>query len=143
MKMDRVEQILNHPYYKELVRINCERNRLSLMEYKYDGEILFGFVYLINAVGTTFYKIGMSNSDLKSRIGSMQCGCPFKMIVIKTIRINEKNTRSIERKIQNKFITHRVHGEWFDLRGERLESVIDVMDEFEEIDKEQIKNIGE
>ena len=59
-------------------------------------------------------KIGYSENGVESRLLSLQCGCPFKLILLKTVDFE----REQESLIHRKFKKFRRQGEWFELSGE-------------------------
>jgi hypothetical protein len=77
-------------------------------------------VYLIHALGTVFYKIGMA-SDTSSRLSILQIGCPFELVVIWSKEFSD--AEKIETFLHSTFKNCRVRGEWFKLNSEDLKVV--------------------
>ena len=69
-------------------------------------------VYVINAVGTDFYKIGMSR-DAENRLKDLQVGSPYDLRVIAKIETDKAVV--VERKIHSTLHNMRVRGEWFEI----------------------------
>ena len=69
-----------------------------------------GFVYLIWANGTTYFKVGFSKFPTK-RLKSLQTLCPLELVLQGTIR----GTKTDEKNIHHRLRNYRVHGEWFEL----------------------------
>ena len=59
-------------------------------------------------------KIGFSENDVNGRLKSLQCGCPFRLSVMKII----DGDRTQEGLIQKKFKKARCQGEWFAITEE-------------------------
>jgi Meiotically up-regulated gene 113 len=71
-----------------------------------------GFNYLMNGVGTNFYKIGKSNDPIR-RMGEVQRVIPYKLKIVHTIEtINMTYTEDALHRLCRKF---RRPGEWFEL----------------------------
>ena len=77
-------------------------------------------VYLIHAVETDFYKIGIA-LDISSRLSKLQVGCPFELVVIWSKSFVDAG--KTEKLLHLTFKDCRVRGEWFKLRSEDLEVV--------------------
>jgi len=71
-----------------------------------------GYVYLVEAIGTGLYKIGIA-SDLKDRFRALQTGCPYKLRLVHACQ--PTNPIAIEREFHVLFKRYRVIGEWFNL----------------------------
>lgn len=79
-----------------------------------------GFVYLIRATGTSLYKIGRSNSPV-FRLRSLETHSPHKLVLLHEI----KSADSVqgERLLHQRFVDHRVHGEWFELPQDAVDYI--------------------
>jgi len=65
------------------------------------------FSYVIGALGTSRVKIGKT-TDLKKRLGGIQTGCPYELVVLATTPMKEK-------KLHQMFGRYSVgNGEWFE-----------------------------
>lgn len=76
-----------------------------------------GQVYIINAIGTSMYKIGFSDS-VETRLRSLQTGSPSRLRLVHTMQHN--NEREIERLLHTIFAKKRSHNEWFSLSDDEL-----------------------
>lgn len=71
------------------------------------------FVYLLEAVGSGRYKIGIAK-NVRSRVSAMTS--PFPIKIIHTFSVSdEKSARTAERLLHRAYKTKRRNGEWFDL----------------------------
>lgn len=71
-----------------------------------------GCIYLIHAIGTNRYKIGMTLRDVEVRykeLDSKQSPYPLKFIGY----VETYNAREVEKSIHDILKDNRVHGEWF------------------------------
>ena len=80
-----------------------------------------GFVYLIQAVKTRRFKIGLSRNVLE-RIKQLQECCPFKLRYVYHAYV--LNMREIEVLLHNKFQAKREIGEWFTFAPEDVKACI-------------------
>jgi hypothetical protein len=72
-----------------------------------------GGVYVLRAVGTGLFKIGMSNGDVMQRVASIQTNTPNEIHVEHTK--SDPNPLQLEKSLHNMFSDKRVRGEWFRL----------------------------
>lgn len=89
-----------------------------------------GHVYLLRAVGTNRYKIGMTQQGrMKKRLDELsgsQAAFPVELITF----IDVKDRHQVEAELHQRFKAFRVHGEWFNLpRGSK--EVERVMSQYE------------
>lgn len=70
-------------------------------------------VYLMNMLGTDFYKIGYTARPISKRLSEVQVGCPTQVIVEDTYESD--NAQKIECAMHNKFKAYKSSGEWFEL----------------------------
>ncbi len=75
-------------------------------------------VYLMNAEGTSRYKIGFAK-DPNVRLRELQTGCPYPLKIVAA----SNGDRDRERKLHARFSDYRQCGEWFDLPGDVLPDV--------------------
>ena len=68
-------------------------------------------LYLIQATGTTRFKIGIT-TDLKQRLENLQSSSPLKLRVA-TFQTHPQASLT-EKYLHHKFDKYRIHGEWFD-----------------------------
>lgn len=81
-----------------------------------------GHVYLLRAVGTNRYKIGMTQLGRMQKrfeeLSGSQAAFPVELITF----IDVSDRHQVEAELHQKFKAHRVHGEWFALdRGKARE----------------------
>lgn len=81
----------------------------------------WGLVYLVNAIGTTRYKIGFAIKPEK-RLSELGTASPFPLKLIKTV----KGTLQTETELHRAFANARVNREWFEFS--ELGPVIEEMD---------------
>lgn len=76
-----------------------------------------GFIYLIQAIGTSRYKIGLT-ADVGRRVSQLSKQSVFPLRLIAT---HASEDMAIDELFwHQKFADHRVHGEWFDLSSEQV-----------------------
>ena len=92
-------------------------------------------IYLIKAENTDLYKIGYTDSGVKSRVKALQTGCPHVLSIV------EQCSGSIahEQHLHQVFEDNRKHGEWFEFDKEVLEKVIDTMTSVGDVEKDIVK----
>jgi hypothetical protein len=84
-----------------------------------------GFIYFIRAVGSepTRYKIGLTN-NLERRVKELNRGqSAFPNEMLWNVAVND--TENAESDLHNRFVHHRVHGEWFQFDDDMLDEVRD------------------
>ena len=84
---------------------------------------LQGHVYLIHAIGTSRYKIGMTQAGrMVSRfdeLNSKQSAYPLEILGV----IDVEDRFSVEKELHQKYKDNRKHGEWFELNKGELREV--------------------
>jgi hypothetical protein len=70
-----------------------------------------GFVYLVKATTTSFYKIGVSK-DCYKRLQTLQTGNPLELTIIE--RIFSVDCIAIEKALHTYYEAYSIRGEWFD-----------------------------
>lgn len=78
-------------------------------------------VYLIRVKNTTYYKIGLS-IDPSKRLSSIQSSCPLEVEIVK-IWDGELDE---ECRLHNIFGQYRMHGEWYSLMDNIVESLVNL-----------------
>lgn len=73
-------------------------------------------IYVLRTRGAPFIKIGFSESDIGSRIKTLQTGCPYEIELIHARPGDIKDEKEIHRKLS----THRASGEWFHMTTDSL-----------------------
>lgn len=90
-----------------------------------------GHIYLIRAVGTNRYKIGLTQSGRMAKrfdeLNSSQSAYPLEIVRV----IDVQDRYEVEAELHQKFKAHRVHGEWFTLSREKLAEVERAMVRYE------------
>jgi hypothetical protein len=76
-----------------------------------------GYLYIIRAIGTKHYKIGISNK-VEERLQGLQTGSQFQLEIIKKFKCINKAL--IERKIHIYLKNKKMRGEWFKLSEDDL-----------------------
>lgn len=71
-----------------------------------------GFVYLLQADRTSYFKIGYSERTTAGRIRQPQSGCPFELVV----RATRPGDRGLERDLHIYFAKSRLRNEWFEIK---------------------------
>ncbi len=90
----------------------------------------FGYIYIIHAIGTNRYKIGLTRRDVETRfkeLNSKQSAYPLENIV----NIYTLNVAEVERELHQKFANYRVHGEWFIFTDDEFEQVVNIVNQYE------------
>ena len=77
-------------------------------------------LYLLNAKGTCFYKIGITKKNIEKRISNLQTGCPYKLTLILEIEGNNDT----EKELHNEYQNFKEHGEWFKFEDDEIKYVI-------------------
>ena len=81
-----------------------------------------GIVYFIRAEEHDLFKIGYTASSLKSRLRSLQTGCPHKLIVFEGLASDYPET--LEKEIHARLEPHRQRGEWFAVDEETVLNLV-------------------
>lgn len=88
-----------------------------------------GFVYVLRAMETDRYKIGLSIRDMGYRqkeLNRKQSPFPiYRFLVFKT-----DNPKKLETEFHQTFSSYRKHGEWFEFKDSML---VNVMRKFDEV----------
>lgn len=82
-----------------------------------------GFVYLIKATKTNFYKMGMSKDPYK-RLQSLQTGTPFELTIL--YRVFTFDCVALEKALHEYYQGYWLRGEWFDLPKSEVDNFIGV-----------------
>ncbi|HDZ14843.1 hypothetical protein LCGC14_1411960 [marine sediment metagenome] len=78
------------------------------------------YLYIINCVGTDYYKIGVSDRP-KSRVVTLQTGCPYCLELVKKYAFKTKLEAYAAEAVTHRVLNdHLVHGEWFKLKYFKL-----------------------
>jgi len=106
-----------------------------------------GFVYLVKATTTSFYKIGVSK-DCYKRLQTLQTGNPLELTIIE--RIFSTDCLAVEKALHAYYEAYSIRGEWFDF-PESIErefySVASQLDKDIEVlsltEKSEVNKLGE
>jgi hypothetical protein len=89
-----------------------------------------GTVYLINAKGTSRYKIGYTNRRFENRLAEINRGqIPYPLTATKTILVEDACT--VELTLHHQFAKFRKYGEWFEFDSRSLKDVCKAMDKLQ------------
>ena len=69
-----------------------------------------------------FYKIGITENDVSSRIDQLQTGNPFK--ILRHNSLNSQAMEMVEKYLHNLYSSNRIRREWFRFNSEELSSVL-------------------
>lgn len=83
---------------------------------------LAGYVYVAKTNGAV--KIGISKSDPKKRIASIQTSCPWPVELHRSYRCNR--VRDVESAAHRALSKHRMRGEWFAIDPEQAMSAVEL-----------------
>jgi len=72
-----------------------------------------GNVYVIHAVGTDRYKIGMTLRDVDYRVREISTSCPFELSIVTSVEFED--CALVEKFLHEEFAHQRVTGEWFQM----------------------------
>jgi len=90
-----------------------------------------GKIYLLHAVDTEKYKVGITSGPIEKRVAQLQTGNPDKIILLRDYESD--HYRYIESFLHRKFMSKRAEGEWFLLEDSDVFNFIDYCQEIEEI----------
>jgi hypothetical protein len=72
-----------------------------------------GITYVMRAGDTRFHKVGFTRGSLEKRRMTLQCGCPWRLRVIRVF-----DGREYERHLHRLWKRWSMGGEWFELPAE-------------------------
>ncbi|MEM9926692.1 MAG: GIY-YIG nuclease family protein [Cyanobacteria bacterium P01_D01_bin.50] len=90
----------------------------------------YGHIYIVHAIGTNRYKIGLTRRDVETRfreLNSSQSAYPLELMG----SISTWNVAEVERELHQRFANYRVHGEWFEFTDYQFEQVVNIVNEYE------------
>ena len=79
-------------------------------------------IYVIQAIGTTLYKIGYSQAAPERRLNELQTGCPYPLKTILATEGEREDEASIHNWMENK--GWRVRSEWFDIKDHNIWQIV-------------------
>lgn len=89
-----------------------------------ETKIHSAYVYLIQAVGTNYYKIGISTNP-QARLKALQAQSPHKLVLI-ACQMNYDAWR-FEQSLHSRFSSCRTQGEWFHLSAVEAEAITELL----------------
>jgi len=81
-----------------------------------------GYVYIVGAVGTRYFKIGISQESVMRRLCNLQTGSPLKLRYVYHGYV--ANMFQTEKDLHKIFSSFRTIGEWFSLTTEGVQECI-------------------
>lgn len=84
-----------------------------------------GCIYLVNAVGTDSFKIGMTKQSVLQRINVLQTGCPLRLRYVYHSYVEDM--QKTERELHSTFDSFCQIGEWFCLTHFHVKECIKLM----------------
>lgn len=88
---------------------------------------------MIYAIGNEdgYVKIGITRSNIKNRLSSIQTGSSTKLRILKTWELVGDNAdRAGEKKLHRHLVKYRSNGEWFFLPQDRVDWLLDCTEEY-------------
>lgn len=82
------------------------------------------YVYLINAVKTDKFKIGVT-VNIKKRIADMQTSCPYRLRLVHACYSSQ--AYEVEKQLHERFAKQRVILEWFEFTTNEVKAVIELL----------------
>ncbi len=81
-----------------------------------------GFIYLIHAVGSDRYKIGLTTRSVQARLAELNSSqSPYPLELIDWFET--PNVTEDEKHFHDKYSAYRVHGEWFEFDQKTLKQI--------------------
>ncbi len=84
---------------------NCSETR--------ENRIMPGYIYVIQCVGSTYYKIGITYKSIDSRLKALQTGCPYDLLMV--MAFATQDPEGDEHRVHELLKDCKMRGEWFDL----------------------------
>ena len=75
------------------------------------------YLYVINAYGTKFYKVGITDQAVEQRLANLQTGNALRLVVVRVY--SGLGVRHVEAEVHRLLARYRVRsdGEWFELES--------------------------
>ena len=80
-------------------------------------------LYFIRMGDTNHFKIGVTHS-LPRRVKQLQTGNPFPLWVFRSVHVVDGSVKELERTLHQRYHTHRMMGEWFNLKPDDVDRFI-------------------
>ena len=93
-----------------------------------------GYIYLIQALGTRRFKIGLTTRTPEERLNELNSSqTPYPLDLIEAIEVED--VTEVESYLHDKFAFYRRHGEWFEFNNRELKTVLKEYDRLENGDR--------
>lgn len=113
---ERIEEIAN---IQQRVQREQREEQEKTSDKKAKPEPKSGHIYIVHAVGTNQYKIGLTTAkNPNTRIGNIQTSSPVEIETVATFRV--ANPQKEESKIHKKLKKYRKLGEWFKIKDRAI-----------------------
>jgi hypothetical protein len=80
-----------------------------------------GYLYLVHCIGFPYYKIGVTHSDIDTRLSSIQTSLPFQLELEFAVLVNDVLVK--EKELHSKYSQNRINGEWFNFNDSEIDTV--------------------
>ena len=109
-------------FLKQILKViqNISFEDMKSTTYQQD---LSGFVYLVKAENTSYFKIGKSKAPYR-RLSQLQTGSPIPLTVVE--RVFSLDCCTLERLLHQHYEAYQVRNEWFDLPDECVKEFLSV-----------------
>ncbi len=107
-------------YQREYMRRRRDKNPSNCLEIRENR--IMGYIYVIHCEGSTYYKIGITRSNVEGRLQALQTGCPHNLTIAMMFRT--ANPEQDEHRIHELLKDCSIRGEWYDLDPQRFCDVI-------------------
>jgi hypothetical protein len=92
---------------------------------KHHTRTTIGQVYVVHAIGTSLYKVGVCESLLENRLKHFTVHCPYPVELVRAIKC--QSCRRLEEQVHERLRANRTSGEWFAIDdGDLLDVVSDI-----------------
>ena len=124
-----------HPFDKIDIMLNKYNSQKNYVGYKKHNvwDIGYAYLYIINACGTGFYKIGISSNPNK-RLKTLQTASPHSLKIIDKFKYRRDKAYKLEQYLHKYFKSIKCKGgkEWFNINNEILSNIKCIIDNFKE-----------
>ena len=83
-------------------------------------------MYIMRAMGTTFFKIGVTKSP-SSRLNAVNTHCPFRVKYVDVINTSPSDVLEVEWETHELFRENRMNGEWFNLEPFKIKNFVELI----------------
>lgn len=95
-----------------------------------------GYVYLIHAIGSNLYKIGLTTRTPEKRLKDLN-GSQFPYQLTLSHYIYVDDVHKIENELHQHFKSYHHHNEWFNFTERMISDVIDTMNNYDNINNKE------